>query len=184
VLFKPVFLPCFGTKGSIAVRKFEPVARPGNPSDLPTGYSHNQSVRGDIFGYYRPCSYESVFTDCITANNRGISPNGGPALDVCFHVFVLALYVAARVDNIGKYHTRPAKNIVFQDNFVVDRNVVLDLDIIAQPGSTAYIAILAKHALTSNFGPGHYMNPVPDFGSIAYLRGGFNDSGIVDVRSV
>ena len=60
-----------------------------------------------------------------------LAPMLAPRFDQRLPVLVLARHVAARIDDVGEHHRRPAEHVVFEDHAGVERHVVLDLDVVA-----------------------------------------------------
>ena len=84
------------------------------------------------------------------------------------------------VYDIGEYHARAAEDIISQDDSVVNGYIVLNTDVISEDGFSSYIDVLPEHAAFANFGAGHHMYPMPDFGAGSNVRGLVNDGGFVN----
>ena len=73
------------------------------------------------------------------------------------------------IDDIGKYHRRAQKNIIFTTYPCVDRDIVLDFDIVTEDHIGGNHHILTDVAILSYFAIGHDMAEMPDFGPLAYF---------------
>jgi hypothetical protein len=79
-------------------------------------------------------------------------------------VLSFAFDVTARINDVGKNHAGPAKHVIFQDNGVKDRNIVLDLHVVPNPRLT-HIDVLPERAIGAYLGGWTDMDPMPDSGS-------------------
>src|SRR5262249_27434231 len=84
-------------------------------------------------------------------------------------VFVLARDVAARVHHVGEHHRRPAEHVVFEDAARVDRDVVLDLDVVADGHVGRDHHVLPDIAARADARVLHHVREVPDFAARADL---------------
>jgi hypothetical protein len=82
--------------------------------------------------------------------------------------------------HVGEYHAGAAKDIVFQLNALIDRNVVLDFDIIADPHIRTYEDILTDRAITPNVGVSHNMSEMPNLCTRPNLTWFVDTRGMVD----
>src|SRR5215472_5853994 len=85
--------------------------------------------------------------------------------------------VAARIDNIGKDHGGPAKDVVLEFDTSVDGNIVLDLDVVPNLALRAYHDVLTEVATNADFRAAHNVAEVPDPGSWADFTAWVDDRG-------
>jgi len=84
------------------------------------------------------------------AEHRGVGADGSALFHQSFPQFIHPDDGASRIEDIGKDHGRPAENIIFQGYTLIDRNVVLNLDVIAHSNIGADYHILPDFAVLSN----------------------------------
>ena len=87
---------------------------------------------------------------------------------------MLAGDVAPGIQHVGEDATRAAEDVILKLDALVDRDVVLDLDVIADPGPRHHHHILAEAAPLANDRTGHHVAEVPDLGAAA------DDRAVVD----
>ena len=85
-------------------RKFYPISAITDPSYLSCRISQNQGEIWNVFCHYSPSTHEGVSTNCMAADNCGISSNGCPTLDQGLLVFMSPNDVASRVNDVSKDH--------------------------------------------------------------------------------
>ena len=118
----------------------------------------------------------------ITASGPWISSPGGNCIGAdCHsaphhrpHVLPPADDLRARVDNVGEHHGRAAKHVVFHLDSLVEGNVVLYFDVVANDDSSADKTVLPEGAASADAAAAHDMAKVPDLGALP------NDAGLVD----
>lgn len=124
-------------------------------------------MAGDILGYYCAGPYQGMGADGNPADDGGVGPDAGSLLDPGSDVVaggVPGIGAAGRLD-IGKDHAGATEDIVFQDNPLVDADIVLDLDIVADLNVGGDKDVLSDFAVRSDFRPGHDMAKMPDLGA-------------------
>ncbi len=136
------------------------------PAFLTGGYADHQRIGRNISVHNGTGGDKGVLSNGMAAQDRGIGPDGGAFPDQGFMIVIrTALRVfTAGINDIGKDHGRAAKDIVFQLHTFVNRNIVLDLDVIADAHIRSHIDILTKGAVGSDTGTGLNMAEVPDLG--------------------
>src|SRR5438105_3091701 len=113
---------------------------------------------------------ERVLAERDPAQNRGVGADGAPPFDARGSVLVLARHVAPRVQHVGEHARRPAEHIVLQGHAFVDRHVVLDLDVVADPRARHHHHVLAQIAPLADDRAGHDVAKVPDLRAPADAR--------------
>jgi len=101
-----------------------------DPSDLACRYTRHERERRDIARHYGARPDKRVFSNRHATNDRGIRADGRATAHQGSPILVLADNGRARVVNVREHHARPAENIVFKRDRIVDGYVVLDLDVI------------------------------------------------------
>src|SRR5437016_751781 len=84
-------------------------------------------------------------------------------------------YLRARISDVRKDAGWAAKYVVFENNSGVQRNVVLNLDILPHNNVTRDRNILPQHTSFADLCPSQNVARVPDFGS------GSDLTGLIDV---
>src|SRR5512134_1445269 len=107
-------------------------------------------MRRHVFGHHRTRAHERVFSNGDPADNGGVGANGGSMFHQGPAKLVSTYNLGTRVPYVRENAGGPAKNAVLELDAVVDRNIVLDLDPIANR-HVAHVHVLTEHALTTNF---------------------------------
>ena len=102
-----------------------------HPADAPRGHAHHQCVGSNITRNHSTGTDESIFADGMPTHDGRIGTDGGATPNVGRLVFVFTRNVASWIDDVGEHHARAAENVIFENYVIVDRNVVLHLDVIA-----------------------------------------------------
>ncbi len=84
--------------------------------------------------------------------------------------------VAPRIHHVREHAAGPTKDVVLELDPFIDRDVVLDLDVIPNPGPRHHDDVLPQIAALADHRPGHHMGEVPD---LAILP---DDRPVVDIR--
>ena len=66
-----------------------------------------------------------------------------------------------------KYHTRPAENIILQQNALVNRDVVLNLHIVPHNNVSSHKHVLTQNTIPANPDAFHDMTVVPNLCSLS-----------------
>ena len=77
-------------------------------------------------------------------------------------------HVTTRINHISEHRRRPAKNIVFESHSFVDRDVILNLDVVADNATRRDDNILTKIAVFADPRIFHDMTEMPNLGSLSY----------------
>src|SRR5688572_8367213 len=86
--------------------------------------------------------------------------------------------MAPRIDHVREHAAGSAEDIIFQDHPFVDRDVVLDLYVVAQTGAGHDHDVLPQVAALTVDRPGHDVAEMPDLGAAA------NDGAVIDVSGL
>src|SRR5213596_2116308 len=163
-----------GTRG-LAGGDRQPFAALAHPSHAARRHAHHQRVRRDVGRHDRAGADERVLAERDAAQDRGVGTDGAAPLHARGAVLVLARHVAPRVQHVGEHARRPAEHIVLQGHAFVDRDVVLDLDVVADLRAGHHHHVLAQVAALADDGARHDVAEVPDLraaadlGSIVYI---------------
>ncbi len=130
------------------VRELENDAAFAGPATLSRRVAVDDGVRGDVLGNYGAGADECMFANGIAADNRCIGTNACTTLDTCWQVVfaIIARKGGARRGDVRKHHRRTAKNIVFQRDALIHRDIVLNLHVVADLNAGANYDILTDPA--------------------------------------
>src|SRR6185437_12757084 len=141
-----------------------------HPADSTGGHAHHQGIRRYVRGHHGTRADEGVLTERHTTDDCRVRANGRAALHPRLAVLVLAGHVAAWVHDVGKHARRPTEYVVFERHALVDRDVVLNLDVVPDPHAGHHHHVLAQVAALTDRGTGHDVGEVPDLRTPADLR--------------
>ncbi len=154
-----------------------------DPPHLPGGHAHHERIIGHITRHHRARADERVAANGHPANNRGVGADGRAPAHQRGLELALALDLAARIDDVGEDHGRPAEDVIFQNDAIVHRDVVLNFDAIADDRVVVHEHVLAQVAALADAGRGHDMAEVPDararadLGAFIHHGGGMHKIG-------
>jgi hypothetical protein len=165
-----------GGAGSLTLAELKSHATLAHPADPPGRDSYHQGERRHVTPDYRSGSDEAVLTESDAAKDGSIGTNRATPTYQCPLVLGFPGDVAPRIDHVGEHTTRPAKHVVLEHDSFIDRDVVLDLYVVAEPCPRHDHNVLPEVAAFADNGAGHDMAEVPNLGSFADL------GPIVDIR--
>ena len=84
-------------------------------------------------------------------------------------ILIPPYYRTPGINDIRKHHGRAQEYIIFTNNPRIDRNIVLDLDVVAENYPRGYHYILSDIASGTNSGSWHDMGEMPDPAAFTYL---------------
>src|SRR5690606_33712778 len=151
-----------------------------HPADLACGHAHHQRKVGHVFVDHRAGAHEGIAADGGAAYDGAVCAQGRALAHERVAVFALAFDGRARVVDVGEHHARAAEYVVFQDDVVVYRHVVLDFYAVADAYPVAHVDVLAQRAAVADRGAGANVHPVPDAavgadaGAFVHDGGGMN----------
>ncbi len=164
-----------GIARSAAALEIERDAAGAHPAARTGRVAVHQSVIGNVAGDHRPGADERIAADRRAAHHRAIGTERRALAYQRGAVFVLAGHVAARVHDVGEDHRRPAEYVVFQNAAGINRNIVLNFDVIADHHVRGNHHVLADVAVGADAGILHHMREMPDF------RAWSNGARLIDV---
>src|SRR6185437_4473471 len=150
-----------------------------HPSYLARRRSNHESEIRNVLGNNCSRCHERVATDGYSGNNRRIGANCASPLQMGQFVEVMPAYLGARISYVRQYTGRAEKDIIINFHTGIDRNIVLDLDVIANHGATVDIDVLANNRMLPDTGPFHHVSKMPDFCSSSDLGTLINIGGFV-----
>ena len=135
------------------------------PSLLFCRHPHHQGMIRYILGDYSPTADECPSTDGYPTDDGCIGPDGSSLLYESFQIACLPLRVFCPRGKIVCENTgRPAEHMVLEGHHLVDRDVVLDLHLVAELDAPGHEHVLAEGAAAPEAGPGHDVAEVPHLG--------------------
>src|SRR5262249_40055090 len=140
--------------------------------------AQHQCVIGNVIGNDSPGADKSIPADRGATDDGGIGPDGGPAADQRALVKMVPHDLRARVVYVGENARRAAEHVVFQDRSCIDRNVVLNLTVIADHNLRGNTNVLAQVTVGANPAILHDMRKMPD------LSPGSNLAGLIYIRGL
>src|SRR4051812_10987348 len=147
-----------------------------HPADSARRNADHQRVRGYVFRNDASRAHERILVESDAADDRRVGADRRSFAHERPLVFVLARDVAPRIHHVGEDHGRPAEHIVLQHHALVHRDVVLDLDVVADRHAVHHHHVLAKRAPLADDRAAEHVTEVP------HLRVCSDLCSIVDVR--
>src|SRR5450755_4494577 len=120
IAIDPIAPPATGARYIPSVCR-QPRATVAHPSSPARRVAEHQCVGRNVARDNGARTDERIFAYYVSADDRRVGADSRAALDQGSKVFVFARNMAARVDDIGKNHARPAEYIVFKRHVVVNR---------------------------------------------------------------
>ena len=129
--------------------------------------------------HYRARSYERPLPDADPTNDGRVRSECGAAPDAGLLVVLggVAWESGTGCADVREHHARSAENVVLEYDSVVDGNIVLNLDSIADPHSARYEDVLSELAAAADDRAAHDVTEVPDLSVVA------DDGTFVDDRA-
>ena len=124
------------------------IARPASDS---RGITVHKRKIGDIFRDDRACTDKTVAAKGVAADDRRVGSNTRSSTNPCHRVCVSTRVVTSGRSDVCKDHRWPAKNIVFEDNASVNRDVILDFYVVADLYTSLDHYVLTKAASLAYF---------------------------------
>src|SRR4029450_254925 len=97
-----------------------------------------------------------------TTDNGGIGANGRPASHQGARILIVTHDLCTWGNDVCKDTRRSTEDIIFEFHPRVDRDVILNLDVIAQHHVRSHMHVLAQNTALPNARPGHHMAKMPD----------------------
>src|SRR6185312_7590117 len=146
------------------------------PTHSSCRHADHQRVWRNVLRHDCSRANETELSQRGAADDRRVGSDGRTALHESCAVFVLPRHVAARIDDVGEHHRRPAEHVIFERHTFVDGNVVLDLHVGPDARAVHHDDILPQRASFPDYRTAEYVTEVPHPGSGADLR------AFIDVR--
>src|SRR5256884_266623 len=162
-------VPAGGARRFVA-RPRQPLPALTHPADSTRGHAHHQRIRRHVGGHHGTCTDECVLAQCHATDDGRVGADGAAALYEGGSILMLARHVTARVHHVGEHARRPAEHVVFERDALIDRYIVLDLGIVADPHTGHHHHVLAQVAALADHRAGHDVAEVPDLRAPADLR--------------
>src|SRR5215218_4715409 len=165
----------------LAVARVQPDSTLTHPANPPGGYPDHQSKRRHVTSDNCSRADKAVFPQSNPTENGRVGPNRGTAAHERLLILRLSRHMAPGIYYVREHAARPTEDVVLQHNTFVDRNVVLNLHIIAQPRPRHYHHVLPQVAALTDYRARHDMAEVPYLGTQAYDGAVVDIGGFVDV---
>ena len=139
-------MPCVsGAPRRCPCRLIQPLRQRGHPQ--------HKRIVGHITPHHCPRPNKGIAPNRRATDNRGIGTNRRPASHQGPRILLTAPDLGAWVDHIRKDTRRPTEDIVFEFHPRVDRDVILDLDVMANHHVRRHMHILAQNTAFPNRAP-------------------------------
>lgn len=158
------------TRGVLATFEIQTDAAGTNPAPNTRGVAINQSIVGYVARHNRAGSHKRVPPYCGATDYGTVRPKGSAPLYQRPPVLIPAHHVAAWIHDVGEYHGRPAEYIVLQDAASINRDIILDLDVVADGYVRRNYHVLTNIAAVADPAILHDVREMPDLSSRAYDR--------------
>src|SRR6266536_3422329 len=159
--------------------RMEPLAALTHPADASRRHADHEPIGRDVGRHDGARADERILAQRDAAHDRRVGTDRAAALHERAPVCVLARHVTARVHDVGEDTGGTAEDVVFQLDALVDGHVVLDLDVVADPGPRHHDDVLAEVTPLADHGARHHMREVPDLGAVPDHRPVIDVAGFV-----
>src|SRR5688572_7548612 len=163
----------------VVASELEADAAPADPAPDARRVAVDDRVVGHVARDDAARADDAEASERHAADDRRVGADGSAAPHERAAVLVLALDVASRVDHVREYHRGPAEHVVLEDDARVDRDVVLDLDVVADDASRRDHDVLADVAARADSRVAHHVAEVPDLRAVADLGRRVDDRRLV-----
>ena len=140
-----------------------------HPAVQPRRVAVAQPVIRHVLRHHRARADEAVAAQRDPANDRGVRTDRCAALHQRALVLVLAVYMTARVEHVGKDHRWSQERVILNDHPGIDRDVILDLNVVANDAFRRNNDVLPDIAAAADARGCHNMTEMPDLRPIADL---------------
>ena len=138
-----------------------------NPANALGGVADNKRVVGDVAVDDGACAYESVLTDCYSADDRGVRTQSNTPFHQGGADLIHLGNLCSWVIDVRKNHGWPAEHTVFQPYAFVDADIVLNLALITNRDIGTDDNVLSDIAVLAYLRSGTNMGEMPDFCTLA-----------------
>src|SRR5579864_3292982 len=135
---------------------------PAHPANLTRGVALHESVIGNIFRHNRACADEAVAAELDPANDGGVRAHRSATPKDGFLVQRVTVHLRTGVRDVREHRGRPQKDIVFDFDSGINRNIVLDLHVVADDDTRGDLTVLAEDATLPDLRAFHNVREVPD----------------------
>ncbi len=150
----------------------------------PTGgtrwIAHDQGIIRHVLGHHRAGGDKGVTANGHAAHDRGIGADGASAAEHGLLIQRMPVHLRAGIGDVGQHAGRPKKYIVLHHRAGINRNVVLNFDVVAHVHIVGDIDVLAQNALLAQPRPLEHMREMPDFCAGADVRALVHQRGFMD----
>jgi hypothetical protein len=131
----------------------------------------NDDLEGPhVSRYHSACANKRILANFISAHDGRVRADRCALSNDRFPVLMFPGNMAARVVYVRKHHARSAKNVVLEDDGIVNRNIVLYPHVVADDDIVANENVLPKGTVLPDAGTRTDVGPMPDSGAVADLR--------------
>src|ERR1043166_256973 len=170
--------PAFRTPpDTVCLGGAQAVSMPTHPAALHRRHPQHKRIVRHIPPHHRSRANEGIAPNRRPTDNGGIGPNRGPAAPHGARILIVPHDLCPGVHDIRKDTRRPTEDIVFEFHPRINRDVVLNLDVIPNDHIRRHMHILPENAALPNASPDHHMAKMPD------LRPSTNGTWLVDIRT-
>jgi hypothetical protein len=135
---------------AVFTRKRKPGRANAHPPGDPAGISHHERKIRDILRHNRAGPDEGILSDGNTAQDRAVRTESRAFAHQRAAEFAHSLDFASRIEHIGENHGGAAKYVVFQGDPFINRDVILNLNAIANSDIRSDDNILADTAMLAD----------------------------------
>jgi hypothetical protein len=136
-------------------------------------------ISADVFGNYCPRTDKGKSPDIMSTDDGGIGTDRGPLANMGMEVLIATWDGRPWVEHIGENHAGSQEHVIVAGNTAVDRDIVLDLDVVAEYHTWAHDDILAQIATFAQDGTRHNVAEVPDLATITNVAAWVDNGGFV-----
>jgi hypothetical protein len=95
-------------------------------------------------------SYECEVTDCTSADNGSIGTDGSSFTDACMQELIFSGEIGSWIFDISKNAAGTEECVIFDSNTLIDGNIILYFDVIADGYVIPHEYILSEYAVIPN----------------------------------
>src|SRR5665648_1105045 len=103
-----------------------------HPASSTGRISNHQGIIRNVPGNHSACTNKGISSDTYPANNGRVGSDSRTFLHQRWFVLILPDNCASGVDHIGENRRWPQKNIVFTNHSGINRNVVLNFNVVTK----------------------------------------------------
>lgn len=126
-----------------------------------------------------PGSNKGVATDSVATKNGGIRADGRASPHPRGFELMLAFNSAPRIDDVCEDSRGPTEDVIFEDNTVIEGDIILDLASIANNHVRTHVNVLSEYAVATDLGMFHDVTEMPDPSPLSDFTGIVDDGRFV-----